>query len=160
MNSAADSSIDNGEKIDHKQAKRRMRRARLLLLFSTLLLCLFVIEVGLRIAGFSYPEFYIVDNRRGYALRPGVTGWYRKEGEAYVTINRDGLRDREHTKTKPSNTLRVAVLGDSYTEALQVPFESSFAQCSSGNCANVPARAGKEVEVINLACIRLRNRRS
>jgi hypothetical protein len=149
MNPDSDSSVDKGERIDHKPAKRRMRRARLLLLLSSLLLCLFVIEVGLRIAGFSYPEFYTVDNRRGYALRPGVAGWYRKEGEAYVTINRDGLRDREHSKTKPSNTIRVAVLGDSFTEALQVPFENSFCAVLEQKLRECPAHAGKEVEVIN-----------
>jgi hypothetical protein len=149
MNSAPDFSIDNGEKIDHKQAKRRMRRARLLLLLSTLLLCLFVIEVGLRIAGFSYPEFYIVDNARGYALRPGVAGWYRKEGEAYVRINSDGLRDREHSRTKPAGTFRIAVLGDSYIEALQVPFEKSFCAVLESKLRECPSGAGDKIEVIN-----------
>ena len=149
MNSAPDFSIDNGEKIDHKQAKRRMRRARLLLLLSTLLLCLFVIEVGLRIAGFSYPEFYIVDNARGYALRPGVAGWYRKEGEAYVRINSDGLRDREHSRAKPAGTFRIAVLGDSYIEALQVPFEKSFCAVLESKLRECPSGAGDKIEVIN-----------
>jgi hypothetical protein len=125
-----------------------MRRARLLLLLVTVLLCLAVIEIGLRIAGFSYPEFYVVDARRGYALRPSVEGWYRKEGEAYVRINSEGLRDREHNKVKPSNTLRIAVLGDSYTEALQVPFENSFCavlERKLRECQN----DGRDVEVIN-----------
>ena len=134
---------------DAKGAKRRMRRARLLLLLITVLFCLAAIEIGLRIAGFSYPEFYAVDARRGYALKPGVEGWYRKEGEAYVRINSAGLRDREHNKAKPPNTLRIAVLGDSYTEALQVPFEKSFCAVIERKLHECPATWGSEIEVIN-----------
>jgi hypothetical protein len=134
---------------DAKGAKRRMRWARLLLLLVTVLLCLAVIEIGLRIAGFSYPEFYVVDASRGYSLRPGIEGWYRKEGEAYVRINREGLRDREHNKIKPPKTLRIAVLGDSYTEALQVPFEKSFCAVLERKLRECPGSAGNYVEVIN-----------
>lgn len=134
---------------DAPGAKRRTRRARLLLLLGTILFCLAVIEIGLRIAGFSYPEFYVVDARRGYALKPGVEGWYRKEGEAYVRINSAGLRDREHNKVKPAKTLRIAVLGDSYTEALQVPFEKSFCAVLETKLRECQGSAGNEVEVLN-----------
>jgi hypothetical protein len=134
---------------DAKGAKRRTRRARLLLLLITVLFCLSVIEIGLRIAGFSYARFYIVDARRGYALRPGVEGWYRIEGESYVRINSDGLRDREHSKTKPPNTVRVAVLGDSYAEALQVPFENSFCAVLERELSECQANSGRQIEVIN-----------
>lgn len=132
-----------------KRVKRPRLRAKLLLVLLSFLFCLAVIELGLRIAGFSYPEFYVVDARRGYALRPGVEGWYRKEGEAYIRINSDGLRDREHNKVKPPNTLRVAVLGDSYTEALQIPFESSFSAVLESKMRACQASAGRDVEVIN-----------
>ena len=132
-----------------KRAKRRARRARLLLLLASFLFCLVAIEIGLRVAGFSYPEFYAVDTRRGYALRPEIEGWYRKEGETYVRINSDGLRDREHAKTKPRDTIRIAVLGDSYTEALQVPFENSFCAVLERKLRECPGSAGSEIEVIN-----------
>jgi hypothetical protein len=134
---------------DAKAVKRRTRRARLLLLLITVLFCLAVIEIGLRIAGFSYPRFYIADARRGYALRPGVEGWYRLEGGSYVSINSDGLRDREHSKTKPPNTVRIAVLGDSYAEALQVPFENSFCAVLESKLKECLASSGRDVEVIN-----------
>lgn len=112
--------------VNDKRRRRRERRAKMLLALGSILLSLAIIEVGLRVAGYSYPEFYQTDIHRGYALRPGMEGWYRKEGEAFVRINSDGLRDREHVKLKPSDTLRIAVLGDSYTEAFQVAFEDSF----------------------------------
>ena len=78
-----------------------------------------------------------------------MEGWYRKEGEAYVRINSDGLRDREHWKIKPLNTFRIAVLGDSFVEALQVPFEESFCYLIEQQLRSCPARAGHDVEVIN-----------
>jgi hypothetical protein len=83
-------------------------------------------EIVLRVAGYSYPEFYTLDQSRGYALRPGVEGWYRKESQTYVRINSDGLRDREHSLTKPPDTIRIAVVGDSYPEALPVSLEETF----------------------------------
>lgn len=83
-------------------------------------------EIILRVAGYSYPEFYTLDQSRGYALRPSAEGWYRKEGEAYVRINSDGLRDREHSLAKPPDTIRIAVVGDSYPEALPVSLEEAF----------------------------------
>jgi hypothetical protein len=135
--------------VNDKRLKRRERRAKLLLMLGSILFGLALVEVGLRVAGYSYPQFYIPDEHRGYALRPGMEGWYRKEGEAYVHINSDGLRDREHAKARPPNTLRIAVLGDSYTEAFQVAFEDSFCAVLERKLRECPGLAGRDVEVIN-----------
>ena len=67
-----------------------------------------------------------------------------------MQVNSEGLRDRQHTKAKPPNTLRVAVLGDSFTEAIHVPVEQTFwskLERKLGNCPAVKGR--KNVEVIN-----------
>ncbi|HYY43173.1 MAG TPA: SGNH/GDSL hydrolase family protein, partial [Pyrinomonadaceae bacterium] len=106
-------------------------------------------EVALRIAGYTYPVFYTTDNARGYALRPCMQGWYRKEGEAYVSINCQGLRDREHAFQKPPNTLRIAVVGDSYAEALQVPVADAFWAVLEDKLQACAALGGRKVEVIN-----------
>jgi len=137
------------EKNEPQKQKRRERRKKLLLMLGSILVSLAIVEVGLRIAGYSYPEFYVADANRGYALRPGMEGWYRKEGAAFVRINGDGLRDRDHAKTKPANTLRIAVLGDSYTEAFQVPFEESFCAVLEQKLRECPSLSGQNVEVIN-----------
>ena len=108
-----------------------------------------ITEVALRLVGYSYPEFYELDQSRGYALRPGMEGWYRKEGESFVRTNSDGLRDREHTKAKPADTLRIAVLGDSYPEALQVDQEQAFWAVMQDQLQQCGAFAHKKVEVIN-----------
>src|SRR5436853_7653748 len=108
------------------QVVKLSRKTKLLVVLLSTLFALFVGEVALRIVGYTYPEFYTTDEARGYALRPCTQGWYRKEGEAYVSINCAGLRDREHTKQKPPGTVRVAVVGDSYPEALQVDVADAF----------------------------------
>jgi len=137
------------ERSETKIARRSKRRARLILLLGSVCFSLVIIEIGLRIAGYSYPEFYVADAQRGYALRAGMQGWYRKEGEAFVYVNRDGLRDREHAPTKPPNTIRIAVLGDSYPEAFQVSFENSFCAVLERKLEECPALSGRDVEVIN-----------
>jgi hypothetical protein len=53
------------------------------------------------------------------------------------------LRDREHDHAR---TLRIAVLGDSFAEALQITMEEAFWSVELQGC---PSLAGREPEVIN-----------
>jgi hypothetical protein len=120
-----------------------------LLVLAGLSMGLLIVEAGLRIIGYSFPIFYTVDQARGIALRAGVEGWYRREGKNYVRINSDGLRDREHTKSKPPGTLRIAVIGDSYAEALQVPMENAFWAVLEQKLRQCGKFSGQQIEVIN-----------
>lgn len=106
-------------------------------------------EIFLRVIGYSYPLFYTTDYYRGFALQPGVEGQYQREGGSYVRINSDGLRDREHAKTKPPDTVRIAVLGDSFVEAMHVPMEQTFWSILERKLQECNAFPGKHVEVIN-----------
>jgi hypothetical protein len=124
-------------------------RVKLAVVASSLLVGLLIFELFLRAIGFTYPIFYEPDASRGYALRPGMEGWYRKEGEAFVRINSDGLRDREHSKERPPDTLRVAIIGDSYAEAFQVSQEKAFWSVMERGLQDCPSLAGRRVEVIN-----------
>src|SRR6266487_1384879 len=119
---------------------------RSLLVIIGLLLGAIIGEIGLRVAGYSYPEFYMLDESRGYQLRPGREGWYSKEGESYIRINSDGLRDREHARAKPENTLRIAVIGDSYPEALPVSTEEAFWAVMEKQLQQCGAFPGKNIE--------------
>ncbi|HSE26466.1 MAG TPA: SGNH/GDSL hydrolase family protein [Pyrinomonadaceae bacterium] len=121
---------------------------KILFVFLGIVTGLILGEFALRIVGYSYPEFYQIDLHRGYSLRPGVRGWYRKEGKSYVAINSDGLRDREHLITKPANTLRIAIIGDSFAEALQVPLELTFWSVMERQLAGCGSPA-KKLEVLN-----------
>src|SRR5215218_7606776 len=124
-------------------------RVRLAVVAASVVCALLIFEVLLRVVGYTYPVFYQPDEVRGYSLWPGAEGRYRREGAAHVTINSDGLRDREHTKSKPANTLRIAVVGDSYAEAFQVEREQAFWSVLERKLRECPALAGREVEVIN-----------
>ena len=132
-----------------KHRKRNFVKKKLLLILFGLLVGCLLTEVFLRVIGYSYPIFYATDYYRGFALRPGIEGHYQREGESYVRINSDGQRDREHAKTKPPDTVRIAVLGDSFAEAMHVPTEQTFWSLLERKLEECHAFAGKHVEVMN-----------
>jgi len=122
---------------------------RLALLAGGLAASLLIAEVALRVAGYSHPALYDADLELGWAPRPGAEGWYRDEGAAYIRNNSAGFRDREHAVEKPVGTLRVAVLGDSYAEALQIPMEEAFWSVAERNLVAHCGADGHRVEVLN-----------
>jgi len=116
---------------------------------ASIVLALIVCEAGLRLLGIGYPDFYDYDPFLGSKLRPGIRGYFLKEGGGYVSINSDGLRDREHSLAHPLNTLRIAVLGDSFSEALQVNQEETFWAIMEKDLQSCPNLGGRRVEVLN-----------
>src|SRR2546423_1219866 len=129
--------------------RKRRLSLRLLAVLGGVSVGLLIGEVGLRLIGFRYLNLYQEDGEVGYALRPGAEGWWQREGETYIKINSAGLRDREHSKVKPPGTLRIAVLGDSFAEALQVPMEDAFWAVAERKLQGCAAMGGRRVEVIN-----------
>src|SRR5262245_55369166 len=129
-----------------------MRRALLnaSVVVAALVVGLSIAEIALRLIGFSYPPFHQPDRITGLSLRPNTSGWNRKEGQAYVATNSQGLRDRERPLAKPPGTYRVAVLGDSYPEALQVDVERTFWRLLEQRLEACAFRSVKHVDVINL----------
>lgn len=126
---------------------------RTLTIVLALAAALVLAEVALRVAGVSYPVFDTYDAARGAALRPGKEGWHHGEGEAYLRINRFGYRDEEHSVAKPPGTFRIAILGDSFSEARQVPIGQTFWSHLERGLGECPAfargEAGERVEVLN-----------
>jgi hypothetical protein len=103
---------------DRSVGKRPLRLVhKILLLLGGLAIALLLAEFGLRIVGFSHFNPYIADRELGAALRPNAEGWWRREGATYVTINSQGLGDREHTMAKTQGFIRNSVVGDSFGEA-------------------------------------------
>ena len=72
------------------------------------------------VGGQQYSSLY------GFENRPNTSGWYFLEGKSYVKINSRGFNDIEHSVPKEKGTFRVAVLGDSYVEAIQVDRSDKF----------------------------------
>ena len=60
------------------------------------------------------------------------TQWYAKDFSVRVRTNSLGFRDLERTPAKPEGTVRVALLGDSFVEAVQVPLEKTAGQLLEG----------------------------
>lgn len=105
-------------------------------------------ELAAYLFGPGFEErFTIIDSVRGWTLRPGFAGWTSDENHLYIRINSDGLRDREHPRGKPPGTLRVAVLGDSYIQAMNVPFADTFTTRLEGELQQCVV--GKAPEVLN-----------
>ena len=129
--------------------RKQSRLVRLLLVAGAILVALLIAEVALRVSGFSYFNTYVADQDVGYSLRPGAEGWWKKEGLTYVKINSQGFHDREHTLAKPPGTLRIAVVGDSFTEALQVPLENAFWSVMEPKLQECLQRASSKVEVLS-----------
>ena len=123
---------------------------KVLLIGMGLLLAMVFLEVGLRIAGVVYTgSFYADDLVRGWGLRPGAHGWSIGEGKVYVRINSDGMRDREHSVQRDPGTLRIAVLGDSYVEGMNVELDRTFPAVVERELSHCPALDDRKVEVLN-----------
>ena len=83
-------------------------------------------------------------------MLPNSSGTWNREGRGEVNINEDGLRDINHDISKSTNSIRIAVLGDSFAEARSVNLEDTFWFQLKDNlktCTNF--HKGKEIEVIN-----------
>jgi len=107
-------------------------------------------ELALRAARAHFdPQLYAPDRGRGWALRPNAAGVVSIETRQYVRINSHGFRDQEHSYVKPPDTVRVAVLGNSWTEALQVPLEKTYCSVLAQTLTGSPCFARKRVEVLN-----------
>lgn len=117
--------------------------------FLTFLLVFFLIEFFLRILNVNFPIFQKHDEITGFSLLPNTKGIWNREGEGLVSINSQGLRDIEHSFIKNENTLRIAILGDSFAEARSVNLEDTFWKKLENNLNNCLNKKYDGVEVIN-----------
>ena len=107
---------------------------------------LLVCELLLRLLGISYPIFVWVDPVRGVAHIPGARGVRQYQGHPVVEIDSDGLRGPEVAVERAAGTFRIALLGDSFIEAFEVPFEKTVGEVIEGRLS---ALRGTPVEVLN-----------
>lgn len=108
-----------------------------------------VVELALRAVGYSSPVWYAPHPQLGWALRPDASGWFSAEGRSYVQISGAGRRDRQHALAKPADTYRIVVLGDAYSEAMQVAFEKAYWARLPGKLRACGFQPGKRIEVLN-----------
>ncbi len=108
-----------------------------------------IVEIGLRLAGVTFPIFDAYDHDRAVALEPGKKGIYDREGYSNLAINQYGYRDVEHDLEKPEGVFRIAVLGDSFTEARQVEIEDTYWKRLEHRLNADERSDGRRIEVLN-----------
>jgi hypothetical protein len=88
----------------------------------------------------------------GWRSTPNSEYWYMKENDHPVTgrVNSFGWRDIERTLAKPEGTYRVAVLGDSFVEGLEVEFDSTFLVIAE---KRLNAASARPIELMNFGRI-------
>jgi len=106
-------------------------------------------EAALRTTGYAAPIWYQPDPVLGWTLRPGLTAWFKREGGALVEVNAAGRRDQHVPIGKPEGVYRIAVLGDSYSEAFQVEREQAYWALLPGRLQGCGFGLGKRFEVLN-----------
>jgi len=116
-----------------------------------IIFALICLEVGMRVAGISYPLFYLPEPVAGAYLWPNLKAWYELEGQAFVEVNSIGYRDKEHPKVKGESEFRIAFLGDSMTEALQVSFEETYWNVARKELATCEELSGRKIVPMNFA---------
>jgi hypothetical protein len=134
------------------ESRRRRIGGALALILVGVLLGLIVAEITFRLIGIGEQGMFQWDADRGWALRPGASEWQRREGNAFVHINREGMRDREHSYSKPRDTIRIAFIGDSFTEAEQVGVQDDFVSVAERRLQNCARLRGRKIEALNFGC--------
>lgn len=104
----------------------------------SLLLTLLVIEAAGRVFLAIWPSYDVLflepERGVGWTQVPNLewtwagVDWYAKDYSARIRTNSLGFRDLERSPAKPEGTVRVALLGDSFVEAIQVPLEKTAGQ--------------------------------
>ncbi len=127
---------------------------KLLIFFSSFILTVIAIEIGLRIHNvyFQKPdsnsaEQYICkyDSLLGWRGKSNFFAPGKISGVNYtLVLNSKGFRDKEHTFEKPVSKKRILILGDSFTFGFNVKFEDTFPRV-------LETTLGPNYEVLSLA---------
>jgi lysophospholipase L1-like esterase len=96
----------------------------------------------------AQPSWTTPDPVLGYRFWPGAAYRSVKESDHPITgrINRFGWRDQDWTLRKEAGSYRIAVLGDSFVEALQVEADSTFLRLAQ---SRLTTTTGIPIEMMN-----------
>jgi hypothetical protein len=85
----------------------------------------------------------------GFTGRPNIDGIQTQEGYNHLVLNDLGFHDVAHRFEKDPNSFRVAVLGDSFTMAVQVETSETYVSILGKELRECPALSDKRVEALN-----------
>ncbi|MCC7529353.1 MAG: hypothetical protein IT342_12590 [Candidatus Melainabacteria bacterium] len=97
-------------------------------------------ELALALVGLGDDEYIKADPILGITHLENKWVDFRHEGFSRAKISSAGLRDVEHQVAKPAGVKRIAFIGDSKTQALQVSIEDTFARLVEDNLNGSSAR--------------------
>lgn len=120
-------------------------------------LSLLFVEYFFAIGGVGEEEIFRFDKEIGTRHMTYKPVTWRKEGFARSYFDKDGMREPNLQIEKPQGVYRIALLGDSMVEGLQVPIGDTFGKLLEKDlqAANVKEAAlkaasqGKTIEVLN-----------
>jgi hypothetical protein len=111
-------------------------------------LAIVLVEAFLWCAAMGEEEIFHFDREIGFVHMHDKRITWRTEGFAQSYLDSNGLREHNVTVAKPADTYRVALLGDSLVEGLQVTDEQTFGQIIARRLSPL---SGKKVQVLNFA---------
>jgi hypothetical protein len=84
-----------------------------------------------------------------YRFVPNAEYYYHKENPKAITgtFNNFGWRDRDWTVEKPSDVIRIAIIGDSFVEAFQVELDSTFIRIAERQLNS--KLSGEKIQLMN-----------
>jgi hypothetical protein len=144
--SAPDKTISVEPKLSDAPPKRRNWLAFVAACLALQLGALLFTECVLYVAGLGEEEIFAFDKELGTKHMTNKRITWRSEGFGCTYLDADGLQDPGLTVAKPANTYRVAVLGDSMVEGLQVPGDKKFTRLLN---RSVKLANGKNVQFVN-----------
>jgi lysophospholipase L1-like esterase len=130
----------------------RLRRIAIPFVLVACSVLLFFIGLELALRAIEYPRrearILCLDAVMGNVYCPKLSEKLDNmyESTLLVTTNSEGMADREYARSKPANTIRVALLGDSVTASLYTPQADKFKTLWEKALAQ---SSGKTVEIMN-----------
>ena len=110
------------------------------------ILCLCLLEAVFYLARVGESDHLMFDSKMGFKPFANKRVTQRNEGFGSFRFNSFGMQNDEVTVSKPANSIRIAVFGDSYVESLQVPREQNYCSLLAEKLSK---KLGKEVQVLN-----------
>ena len=110
------------------------------------IICLGLLEGVFYFAQVGESDHLMPDAKLGFKPFANKRITQRNEGFGSFHFNSEGMQNDEISFSKPANTIRIAVFGDSYVEALQVPREQNYCSLLS---EKLSTKLGKPVQVLN-----------
>src|SRR5437899_11369763 len=100
-----------------------------LLLVVSLAICLLLLELGLRVySAFFFPKMMVLDDKLGWKHAVNLRKTFANENgeKILVVLNAHGHRGKYYDFARHKDKYRILVLGDSFTEGVQVDEEDLF----------------------------------